>query len=204
MAANQYQYELTYVISGVVQQNQVDDIVRKVNHLVEDNDGDVLEVDEWGNQRLAYEIDRKRSGYYVNMFFKAPGELIPRIERELQINDDVLRYLTLRMDAKMKRHYEKQQKRRARAEEASDAEEGDEGEEESDENDSRDEDVNYEHIEYVDYKEAEDLEQYINNQGKILPRRVTNVPARVQRQITTAIKRARHLALLPYVQESIR
>lgn len=116
MATNKYQYELTYVISGVVQQNQVDDIVRKVNHLIESNGGDVLEVDEWGNQRLAYEIDRKRSGYYVNMYFKAPGSLIQRLERELQINDDVLRYLTLRMDAKMKRHYEKRKKREARQE----------------------------------------------------------------------------------------
>jgi len=65
-------------------------------------------------------------------------------------------------------------------------------------------DVDYEHVEYVDYKDTEFLEQFINNQGKILPRRVTGVPARVQRQITTAVKRARHLALLPYVQESIR
>lgn len=128
MASNRYQYELTYVISGVVQQNQVDDIVRKVNHLVESNDGDVLEVDEWGNQRLAYEIDRKRSGYYVNMYFKAPGSLIPRLERELQINDDVLRYLTLRMDAKMKRHYERRKQREVEEERAS-AEEGTDEEE---------------------------------------------------------------------------
>jgi len=124
MATNKYQYELTYVISGVVQQNQVDDIVRKVNHLVENNGGDVLEVDEWGNQRLAYEIDRKRSGYYVNMYFKAPGTLIQRLERELQVNDDVLRYLTLRMDAKMKRHYKKRKQREAQAE-AEEAEEAD-------------------------------------------------------------------------------
>jgi small subunit ribosomal protein S18 len=65
-------------------------------------------------------------------------------------------------------------------------------------------DVDYEHLEYVDYKDTEFLEQFINNQGKILPRRVTGVPARVQRQVTTAIKRARHLALLPYVSESVR
>jgi small subunit ribosomal protein S6 len=126
MASNKYQYELTYVISGVVQQNQVDDIVRKINHLIESNDGDVLEVDEWGNQRLSYEIDRKRSGYYVNMYFKAPGPLIQRLERELEINDDVLRYLTLRMDAKMKRHYEQQKKREARQEEEEAAEAEDE------------------------------------------------------------------------------
>ncbi len=129
--AQKYQYELTYVISGVVKQNQVDDIVRKVNHLIESNDGDVLEVDEWGNQRLAYEIDRKRSGYYVNMYFQAPGELIQRLERELDINDDVLRYLTLRMDAKMKRHYEKRKKRRAQ--EAAEEEAADESDEEDEE-----------------------------------------------------------------------
>lgn len=136
MATDKYQYELTYVISGVVQQNQVDDIVRKVNHLVESNGGDVLEVDEWGNQRLAYEIDRKRSGYYVNMYFQAPGSLINRLERELQINDDVLRYLTLRMDAKMKRHYEKRKKQEAQAEaeeEAADEEETATEEEEGEE-----------------------------------------------------------------------
>ena len=128
MASNKYQYELTYVISGVVQQNQVDDIVRKVNHFVESNGGDVLEVDEWGNQRLAYEIDRKRSGYYVNMYFQAPGPLIQRLENELEVNDDVLRYLTLRMDEKMKRHYEKRKERRAQeqAGEESDSESDDE------------------------------------------------------------------------------
>jgi small subunit ribosomal protein S6 len=120
--ANKYQYELTYVISGVVQQNQVDDIVRKINHLVESNGGDVLEVDEWGNQRLSYEIDRKRSGYYVNMYFKAPGSLIERLERELKINDDVLRYLTLRMDAKMQRHYEQRKKREAQEDAEEEAE----------------------------------------------------------------------------------
>jgi small subunit ribosomal protein S6 len=124
--AQKYQYELTYVISGVVKQNQVDDIVRKVNHLIESNDGDVLEVDEWGNQRLAYEIDRKRSGYYVNMYFQAPGELIERLERELDVNDDVLRYLTLRMDAKMQRHYEKRKQRRAQEAAEEEDEAGDE------------------------------------------------------------------------------
>lgn len=131
MANTKNQYELTYVISGVVKQNQVDDIVRKVNHLVESNGGDVLEVNEWGNQRLAYEIERKRSGYYVNMYFQAPGALIERLERELEINDDVLRYLTLRMDAKMKRHYEKKKQRRA--EEQAEAESEEEAAEDTEE-----------------------------------------------------------------------
>jgi small subunit ribosomal protein S6 len=121
MSDRKNQYELTYVISGVVKQNQVDDIVRKITQFVQSNGGEIIEVDEWGNQRLAYEIEKKRSGYYVNMYFRSPGDLIPKVERQLTINDDVLRYLTLRMDAKMQRHYE--QRKRRKAEEAVAAEE---------------------------------------------------------------------------------
>jgi small subunit ribosomal protein S18 len=57
---------------------------------------------------------------------------------------------------------------------------------------------------YVDYKDVEYLQRFTNQQGKILPRRVTGVSMKTQRQITRAIKRARHLALLPYVADSVR
>jgi len=59
-------------------------------------------------------------------------------------------------------------------------------------------------IEYIDYKEVEVLKRYINEEGKILPRRITGLSAKHQRQLTKAIKRARHLALLPFVAESVR
>jgi small subunit ribosomal protein S6 len=114
MASGKNQYELTYVISGVVKQNQIDDIVRSITQYVKGNGGEIIEVDEWGNQRLAYEIEKKRSGYYVNMYFRAPGDLIPKVERQMQINDDILRYLSLRMDPKMIRHYENEKSRAAR------------------------------------------------------------------------------------------
>ena len=57
---------------------------------------------------------------------------------------------------------------------------------------------------YIDYKDTERLRRYINEQGKMLPRRVTNTSARKQRMLTRAIKRARHLALLPYIADSVR
>jgi len=110
MATPKNQYELTYVISGVLKSNDVEDIVRRVNTFIDDNDGEIIEVDEWGSQRLAYEIEKKRSGHYVNMYFRAPGDLITKLERALEIEDNILRYLTLRMDAKMIRHYEQQQR----------------------------------------------------------------------------------------------
>ena len=54
-------------------------------------------------------------------------------------------------------------------------------------------------IESIDYKDVELLKKFISERGKILPRRVTGTSAKYQRMLTTAINRARHMALLPYV-----
>lgn len=54
-------------------------------------------------------------------------------------------------------------------------------------------------IKYIDYKDTELLKRFISERGKILPRRVTGTSAKYQRQLTRAIKRARQMALLPYV-----
>ncbi len=53
----------------------------------------------------------------------------------------------------------------------------------------------------IDYKEADKLKKFVSEKGKILPRRVTGLCAKHQREMTTAIKRARHIALLPYIAE---
>ena len=59
-------------------------------------------------------------------------------------------------------------------------------------------------VEYIDYKDTETLKQYVNEQGKILPGRMSGVSAKFQRQLTTAIKRARHVALLPFVADNVK
>jgi len=59
-------------------------------------------------------------------------------------------------------------------------------------------------VTYVDYKDVDFLKRFLNEQGMVLPRRVTGVPAAIQRQLTRAIKRARHLALLPYAADTVR
>ena len=56
-------------------------------------------------------------------------------------------------------------------------------------------------IEHIDYKDAPRLRRYLSERGKILPRRITGTCAKHQRQLTVAIKRARHIALLPYVAD---
>ncbi len=59
-------------------------------------------------------------------------------------------------------------------------------------------------IKYIDYKDTAFLEQFVNDQGKILPRRITGNSLKYQRRVSTAIKRARHLALLPYVTDLLK
>lgn len=59
-------------------------------------------------------------------------------------------------------------------------------------------------IEYIDYKDVALLARFVNDQGKILPRRVTGTSAKFQRQLSRAIKRARQMALIPFVAENLR
>lgn len=59
-------------------------------------------------------------------------------------------------------------------------------------------------IKYVDYKDADFLMRFINEQGKILPRRLTGTSLKYQRKVAVAVKRARHLALMPYVGDLLK
>ena len=59
-------------------------------------------------------------------------------------------------------------------------------------------------IKYIDYKDPEFLKKFLNEQGKILPRRITGTSLKFQRRVAQAVKRARHLALLPYVTDMMK
>lgn len=106
MATEKNAYELMYIVNAVLSDEQIKAVVERINKLITENGGEITEVDEWGSRRLSYPINKKRNGYYVNLFMQAPGELIVRLERSLEIDDDILRYMTLRMDAKMLRSHE--------------------------------------------------------------------------------------------------
>ena len=59
-------------------------------------------------------------------------------------------------------------------------------------------------IKYIDYKDPEFLKKFLNEQGKILPRRLTGTSLKYQRKVSVAVKRARHLALMPYVADLLK
>jgi small subunit ribosomal protein S18 len=59
-------------------------------------------------------------------------------------------------------------------------------------------------IKYIDYKDPEFLKKFLNEQGKILPRRLTGTYLKYQRKVSTAVKRSRHIAMLPYVTDMMK
>ena len=59
-------------------------------------------------------------------------------------------------------------------------------------------------IKFIDYKDPEFLKKFLNEQGKILPRRITGTSVKYQKKVATAVKRARHLALLPYLTDFMK
>ena len=59
-------------------------------------------------------------------------------------------------------------------------------------------------IKFIDYKDPEFLKKFLNEQGKILPRRITGTSVKYQKKVATAVKRARHLALLPFLTDLMK
>jgi len=59
-------------------------------------------------------------------------------------------------------------------------------------------------IKYIDYKDADFLLKFVNEQGKLLPRRITGTSTKYQKKVAKAVKRARHLALMPYVADLLK
>ena len=94
-------YELIYIIDTGLEEAARKELVEKVSALITANGGEIEKVDEtWGKRRLAYAIDYKTEGWYVLVNFKAPAELPRELERNLQINENVLRYLVVKLEEK--------------------------------------------------------------------------------------------------------
>lgn len=110
MSNSKNYYEITFILNPVLEEEQIKNEVERFKDTLSKNDAEVDEIDEWGMLKFAYEIEAKGSGYYVNAYFEAPSTKVEQIERFLRINDNVMRFLTLKYDAKMLRHRELQKK----------------------------------------------------------------------------------------------
>ena len=94
-------YELTYIIDTALEEEARKELIEKISSLIAQNGGEVEKVHEtWGKRRLAYPINDKPEGYYVLVTMQAPAELPKEIERNLRINENVLRSLVIKVEEK--------------------------------------------------------------------------------------------------------
>ena len=94
-------YELTYIIDPTLEEAARKELIAKVANLITNGGGEVEKIDEtWGKRRLAYVINYKTEGWYVLVTFQAPAELPRELERNLRINESVIRYLTVKLEEK--------------------------------------------------------------------------------------------------------
>jgi small subunit ribosomal protein S6 len=91
-------YEHVFIARQDVSGAQVDQMVEAFTGVVESGGGKVVGTESWGLHNLAYRIKKNRKGHYVMMNLDAPSDVVVELERQQRIHDDILRYLTLRVD----------------------------------------------------------------------------------------------------------
>jgi small subunit ribosomal protein S6 len=88
-------YETTFILEPGLDEARVNEEVERVSQWIKDLGGEVLEVQRWGKRRLAYEIEKRRDGIYTLVLFQGGGSMVREIERRLQLNESVVRVLTV-------------------------------------------------------------------------------------------------------------
>ena len=91
-------YETVFIATPVLSEAQMKEAVTKFKSIVTDNGGEVVHEENWGLRKLAYPIQKKTTGFYYLIEFKAEGSLIDKLEIQYRRDERIIRFLTFRMD----------------------------------------------------------------------------------------------------------
>jgi small subunit ribosomal protein S6 len=91
-------YEHVFLARQDLAQGQVDALAQTATDIITNNGGTVVKTETWGLRNLAYRIAKNRKAHYVLLDFEAPAPVVAELERQTQINEDVIRYMTIRVD----------------------------------------------------------------------------------------------------------
>lgn len=92
-------YESTVIINASLDDAQIEGVITRITEMITKNGGTIIATTKWGRKRLAYPINKKTNGFYVNYEFTAPATLIALLERSYQLDEMILRYLTIVLDS---------------------------------------------------------------------------------------------------------
>ena len=108
----------TYEVMYIVNPETADETIAKLNDavgkLIEKEGGSVVRMDDVGRRPMAYQIEKKREGYYVLFEIEGSGQEIAELERRMRVNDMIMRYITVRVDEDRKAAEKRRAKREAR------------------------------------------------------------------------------------------
>jgi small subunit ribosomal protein S6 len=91
-------YEVTYILRPNFEEAEVDERSTAIGEIIKAQGGELVAIEKLGKKRLAYEINDLREGNYVVMQFRSTGEASKELERQLKLNEDVMRHLVIHLD----------------------------------------------------------------------------------------------------------
>ncbi|MDE1155845.1 MAG: 30S ribosomal protein S6 [Acidobacteriaceae bacterium] len=107
-------YEIMFIVRPDVDEAELDKIVETFSGHVTTGGGEVKQVEKMGRRRLAYTVKKFNDGIYILLIVEAPASLISEIERRLRVSEQVLKFITVRMDEENKRVAKIQKQRASR------------------------------------------------------------------------------------------
>ena len=91
-------YETVFIATPVLSEAQMKEAVTKFRGFITENGGEIVHEENWGLRKLAYPIQKKTTGFYHLMEFKAAGELVDKLEAQYRRDERIIRFLTVRLD----------------------------------------------------------------------------------------------------------
>ena len=88
-------YESAVLINAALDDETIKNLISKIRANITTNGGEIIEVEDWGRKRLAYQVKKSKIGYYAIFRFNSPPDIVPKLERNYQLDDNILRYLTI-------------------------------------------------------------------------------------------------------------
>ena len=91
-------YECVYIARSDIAASQVDTLTADLKKIIDDNGGEVTKTEYWGLKSLAYRIKKNRKGHYSLLNLDAPADALKEMERNMRLNEDIIRYMSVRVD----------------------------------------------------------------------------------------------------------
>ena len=91
-------YESAVMINAALDDEQIESIISRIKETIKNNGGEIREIENWGRKRLAYVVKKSKIGYYAIFRFSAPSNIVTKLERTFSLDEQILRYLTIKLD----------------------------------------------------------------------------------------------------------